>query len=179
MEVGRESRDAELIRLLHEQHGAALWAVALRTTADPGRAQDAVQETLFRAWRHPAALDPRRGDPRPWLLRTLRNVLIDEWRSRAARPELLSDDPVGAESGTATGTVTDHAEAAVQAWTVAAALDRLSAEHRAALVECYYRGRTVGEAAAVLGVPPGTVKSRVHYGLRALRLALEEMGVGT
>jgi RNA polymerase sigma-70 factor, ECF subfamily len=181
VQVARESGDAELIRLLHEQHGAALWAVALRTTADRGRAQDAVQETLLRAWRHPAALDPSRGDPRPWLLRTLRNVLIDEWRSRAARPELLSDDPVGAESGTAPGAhaVTDHAEAAVQAWTVAAALDRLSAEHRAVLVECYYRGRTVSEAAATLGVPAGTVKSRVHYGLRALRLALEEMGVGS
>ncbi len=179
--MGRGSGDAELIRLLHEQHGAALWAVALRTTADPGRAQDAVQETLLRAWRHPTALDPGRGDPRPWLLRTLRNVLIDEWRARSARPELLSDDPVGAESGRAPGehTVADHAEAAVQAWTVGAALDRLSAQHRAVLVECYYRGRTVSEAAAILSVPPGTVKSRVHYALRALRLALEEMGVGS
>ncbi|MCD2195691.1 sigma-70 family RNA polymerase sigma factor [Actinomycetospora endophytica] len=177
--VGRESGDAELIRVLHEQHGAALWAVALRTTADRGRAQDAVQETLLRAWRHPAALDPSRGDPRPWLLRTLRNVLIDEWRARSARPELLSDDPAGVGSGTTWGdhTVGDHADAAVQSWTVAAALDRLSTEHRTVLVECYYRGRSVGEAASVLNIPPGTVKSRVHYALRALRLALEEMGV--
>jgi RNA polymerase sigma-70 factor (ECF subfamily) len=179
VEVGPGSGDAELIRLLHEQHGAALWAVALRTTADRGRAQDAVQETLLRAWRHPAALDPSRGDPRPWLLRTLRNVLIDEWRSRTARPELLADDPEGVGTATDERTVADHAEAAVQAWTVAAALDRLSAEHRAVLVECYYRGRTVSEAASVLGVPAGTVKSRVHYALRALRLALEEMGVGS
>ena len=178
VEVGGPG-DAELIRLLHEQHGAALWAVALRTTADRGRAQDAVQETLLRAWRHPDALDPSRGDPRPWLLRTLRNVLIDEWRSRSARPELLSDDPDGVGGAADPRTVTDHAEAAVQSWTVAAALDRLSAEHRAVLLECYYRGRTVGEAAALLNVPPGTVKSRVHYALRALRLALEEMGVGS
>jgi RNA polymerase sigma-70 factor (ECF subfamily) len=177
--VGRESGDAELIRLLHEQHGAALWAVALRTTADPGRAQDAVQETLLRAWRHPAALDPSRGDPRPWLLRTLRNVLIDEWRARSARPELLTEDPEGVGSPSDEHTVTDHAEAAVQAWTVGAALDRLSSEHRMVLVECYYRGRTVGEAAALLNIPAGTVKSRVHYALRALRLALEEMGVGS
>jgi RNA polymerase sigma-70 factor, ECF subfamily len=179
--VGRESGDAELIRVLHEQHGAALWAVALRTTADRGRAQDAVQETLLRAWRHPAALDPSRGDPRPWLLRTLRNVLIDEWRARSARPELLSDDPAGVGSGTTAGdhTVGDHADAAVQSWTVAAALDRLSVEHRTVLVECYYRGRSVAEAAAELNIPPGTVKSRVHYALRALRLALEEMGVAS
>jgi RNA polymerase sigma-70 factor, ECF subfamily len=169
------SEGTDLIRLLHEQHGAVLWAVALRTTADPGRAQDAVQETLLRAWRHPDALDESRGDPRPWLLRTLRNVLIDEWRSRSVRPEVLSED-VG-EAGEPS--VADHADAAVQAWVVGAALARLTPEHRAVLAECYYRGRTVAEAAAALGVPPGTVKSRTHYALRALRLVLEEMGVGS
>jgi RNA polymerase sigma-70 factor, ECF subfamily len=170
--------EAELIRVLHEEHGSALWAVAMRTTADAGRAQDAVQETLLRAWRHPEALEPERGDPRPWLLRTLRNVLIDDWRSRAARPEVLSDDPAGTVPPAGTAAV-DHADAAVQAWTVASALARLSPEHRAVVVECYYRGRTVSEAALALGIPPGTVKSRAHYALRALRLALEEMGVGS
>ena len=50
--------------------------------------------------------------------------------------------------------------------------------HRAVLLECYYRGAPVAEAARHLGVPEGTVKSRTHYALRALRLALEEMGVG-
>ena len=174
--------DADLIRQLHERHGAVLWAVALRPTADPGRAQDAVQETLLRAWRHPDAIDESRGDPRPWLLRTLRNVLIDEWRARSVRPEVLYDDVT--EAGHRAGpaglelTVADHADAAAQAWTVAAALARLTREHREVLVECYYQGRTVGEAAAALGVPPGTVKSRTHYALRALRLVLEEMGVG-
>ncbi|GLZ47774.1 RNA polymerase sigma factor [Actinomycetospora sp. NBRC 106375] len=167
--------EEDLIRLLHERHGAVLWAVALRTTSDPGRAQDAVQETLLRAWRHPDALDESRGDPRPWLLRTLRNVLIDDWRARSARPEVLYDDVP--EAGDRT--VADHADAAAQTWVVAAALARLTPEHRAVLGECYYRGRTVGEAAAALGIPPGTVKSRTHYALRALRLVLEEMGVGS
>jgi RNA polymerase sigma-70 factor (ECF subfamily) len=170
--------EADLIRLLHEQHGAALWAVALRTTADPGRAQDAVQETLLRAWRHPDALDESRGDPRPWLLRTLRNVLIDDWRARSARPEVLYEDVADAGSRVDL-VVADHADAAAQSWVVAAALARLTPEHRAVLSECYYRGRTVREAAAALGIPPGTVKSRTHYALRALRLVLEEMGVGS
>jgi RNA polymerase sigma-70 factor (ECF subfamily) len=170
--------EADLVRLLHEQHGAVLWAVALRSTGDPGRAQDAVQETLLRAWRHPDALDGSRGDPRPWLLRTLRNVLIDDWRARSSRPEVLYDDVERAGAPTDLA-VADHAEAAAQAWVVAEALSRLTAEHRAVLVECYYRGRTVGQAATALGVPAGTVKSRTHYALRALRLALEEMGVGS
>jgi RNA polymerase sigma-70 factor (ECF subfamily) len=61
---------------------------------------------------------------------------------------------------------------------VADAITQLSSDHRAVLLECYYRGRSVAEAARRLGVPEGTVKSRTHYALRALRLALEEMGVG-
>ena len=60
---------------------------------------------------------------------------------------------------------------------VADALSRLSDDHRAVLVCCYYRGMSVADAARQLDVPEGTVKSRTHYALRALRLALEEMGV--
>jgi RNA polymerase sigma-70 factor (ECF subfamily) len=69
---------------------------------------------------------------------------------------------------------TDHL---LLSWLVADAITRLSTEHREVLLECYYRGRPVAEAARVLGVPVGTVKSRTHYALRALRLSLEEMGV--
>ena len=57
------------------------------------------------------------------------------------------------------------------------AIAQLSAEHKAVLVHVYYGGRSIAETAAELGIPPGTVKSRLHYGLRALRLALEEKGV--
>ncbi len=71
----------------------------------------------------------------------------------------------------------DEADRAVEAWTVAEALSRLSLAHREVLVECFYQGRSVSEAAQRLGIPPGTVKSRTHYALRALRMALEEMGV--
>jgi RNA polymerase sigma-70 factor (ECF subfamily) len=58
-----------------------------------------------------------------------------------------------------------------------AALRTLSPEHRNVLLECYFRGASVAEAAETLGVPPGTVKSRAHCALKALRLELEEMGV--
>ena len=71
----------------------------------------------------------------------------------------------------------DRTDQLLLSWVVADALTRLSEEHRAVLLECYYRGRPVAEAARRLGVPEGTVKSRTHYALRALRLALEEMGV--
>jgi RNA polymerase sigma-70 factor, ECF subfamily len=72
----------------------------------------------------------------------------------------------------------DRTDQVLLSWVVSEALTKLSEEHRAVILECYYRGRPVAEAAERLGIPPGTVKSRTHYALRALRLALEEMGVG-
>lgn len=160
-----------LIRALYAEHGSALERCALSmTSGDLGRAQDAVQEVLVRAWRHPEALDPRRGSTRGWLLRTLRNVLIDEWRARSVRPETITDRPPD------TG-IADGVDDVLQAWLVAEAVSRLNPVHRDVIQECYFQGRSVADAAERLGVPPGTVKSRTHYALRALRATLLEMGV--
>lgn len=167
-------RDAEetALRLLWEQHGGPLLAFALRLArGDRGRAEDVVQETLLRAWRNPQVLDPAGGPVRAWLFTVARNVAVDAHRARKARPAEVGDDVL------ALVPAADEIEHALDAWVVADALATLSTEHRAVLVETYYRGRSVAEAAAVLGVPAGTVKSRTFYALRALRLALEERGV--
>jgi RNA polymerase sigma-70 factor (ECF subfamily) len=169
--LSSESSEAQLMRALHDEHARALWVYALRLTGgDHGRAQDAVQETLLRAWRHSDVLDPARGSPRAWLFTTMRNVLIDEWRSRTARPEVVTDElPEPAQP--------DDADSAVQSWLLADAMRQLSPSHRDVIVECFYRGSSVGEAAERLGVPAGTIKSRTYYALRALKPALEERGV--
>ena len=166
------SSDDELIRALHAEHGDALFTHALRLCdGDRQRAEDLVQETLLRAWRHPEALDPDRGSARAWLFTTARHLAIDAWRRRSVRiGEVVTSEPPEP-------TVLDETDRAVEAWTIAEALAQLSAPHREVLVECFYRGRSVAEAAATLGIPPGTVKSRTHYAVRALRLVLEEMGV--
>ncbi len=168
-----DDRDAELLRALQDEHGDALFAHAVRLTGgDRQRAEDLVQETLLRAWRHPEVLDPERGAVRSWLFTTARNLAIDAWRRRSTRPgEVVTDMPPEPPP------IGDEADRAVEAWTVAEALSRLTPEHREVLIECFYRGRSVAEAAARLGVPPGTVKSRTHYALRSLRMVLEEMGV--
>jgi RNA polymerase sigma-70 factor (ECF subfamily) len=70
----------------------------------------------------------------------------------------------------------DEFERALVSWQVEEALRRLGPDHRRVLVETYYRARPYADVAAELGIPEGTVKSRVYYALRALRLALEEMG---
>jgi RNA polymerase sigma-70 factor (ECF subfamily) len=162
--------ETELIRTLHAEHATALWAFALRLTdGDRGRAEDVVQETLLRAWRHPDAFDDTRP-ARAWLLTVARRVVIDDWRARRARPESPTDrlPEVG---------VPDETDDIVRSWLVSDALKTLSPAHRDVVHCCYYSGQTVNETAAQLGIPPGTVKSRLHYGLRSLRLALEEMGV--
>lgn len=164
--------EVALMQQLHEEHAAALWGYCLRLTGDRARAEDVVQETLLRAWRHFAVLDERQGSVRSWLFKVARNIVIDDWRARRSRPEFsMAELPEPTEIG-------DRTDQLLLSWVVEEAVSKLSAEHRAVLLECYYGGRSVAEAAGRLGVPEGTVKSRTHYALRALRLALEEMGVG-
>jgi RNA polymerase sigma-70 factor (ECF subfamily) len=166
--------DAEvaLMQQLHDEHAAALWSHCLRLTGnDRARAEDLVQETFLRAWRHRSVLSGPPPTVRAWLLTVARNIAIDEWRTRRSRSELsMAAVPEAVEPD-------DRTDQLLQSWVVAEALTKLSPEHRAVLLECYYRGRPVAEAAQRLGVPEGTVKSRTHYALRALRLALQEMGV--
>lgn len=146
----------------------------MRLTGDRQQAEDVVQETLLRAWRHPEALSASRGSLRPWLCTVARNLVIDGARSRKARPPEIGEQALDRALGTAPAD--DEIARAVDAWEVAEALWSLRAEHRDVLRETYYLGRSVAEAARALGVPEGTVKSRTYYALRALRLALEERG---
>jgi RNA polymerase sigma-70 factor (ECF subfamily) len=167
--VGR--RDSDLLRALHDQHARALWSYVVGlTNGDRGRAQDVVQETLLRAWRNPAVLEQSGGSGRNWLFTVAKRIVIDEWRASSRRPQVVTDQvPEQALAG-------DAEQQTVDRHLVLAALRTLSGEHREVLLECYFRGASVAEAARTLGVPPGTVKSRTHYALHALRQALDEMG---
>jgi RNA polymerase sigma-70 factor (ECF subfamily) len=165
------SRDEQLVRTLYSEHAVALWSFVVPLVGgDRVRAQDVVQETMLRAWRRPDVLDQPNGSVRPWLFTVARNIVVDEWRRHR------TDRDVPLDSGAETA-VDDRTDAVLDTWIVGDALTRLSADHRAVLEQCYYQGRTTAEAARMLGIPQGTVKSRAHYALRALRLALQEMGV--
>jgi RNA polymerase sigma-70 factor (ECF subfamily) len=165
--------DEELIRTLYAEHAGPLLGYVLRLTGgDRQRAEDVVQETLLRAWRHPEALAAASGSPRPWLCTVARHIVVDGVRARNARPPETSGEHLAEIA-----VEDDELDRALTAWEVADALATLTPDHRAVLVETYFRGRSVAEAASVLGVPAGTVKSRTYYALRALRLALEERGL--
>ena len=165
-----QTDDAALLRELHEQHGRALWSFVVGlTNGDRSQAQDVVQETMLRAWRNPGVLAQEQGSARGWLFTVAKRIVIDEWRTARSRHERVTDTVPERAEPDATDQAVDHQ-------VVIAAMQTLSAEHRAVLLECYFRGASVAQAATTLGVPPGTIKSRTHYALRALRLALDELG---
>ena len=159
------------VRAVYAAHGPELYRFALRSLGDRGLAEEAVQETFVRAWQAASRFDDALGSLRTWLFAIVRNVVIDLSRARAVRPSLASgtatDDPL---------VLDDEVEQVLTAWQVEEALRMLSSEHQRALVEVHYHGRPYQEVAHELGVPVGTVKSRVYYALKAMRLTLEELG---
>lgn len=168
-----ERREDALVRMLYEQHATPLLMFVLRLTGgDRQRAEDVVQETLMRAWRNAHKLGAQgQTSIRPWLVTVARRIVIDNHRSENARPTELYDQELEGFS------VPDATEHVIRSMTVTDALRNLSYAHREILLETFFRGRTVPEAADILGLPLGTAKSRVYYALRALRAALVQRGV--
>ena len=161
--------DEAFLRALYAEHGGALLAYATRLTGERASGEDIVQETLVRAWRRAGQLAEDRRPVGPWLFAVARNLIIDR-RRRAQRRDEVPEVELEQLSAI------DGLDRALDAWQMADALAALSPEHREVLVEIYYRGRSVAEAAETIGVPLGTVKSRTYYALRSLRLRLEERG---
>jgi len=159
--------DERDVREAYSAHASELYGFAVRSLGDSGLAEEAVQETFLRAWRAGERFDPQIGSLRTWLFAILRNVVIDLGRARAVRPT-VSDEGIEAS--------VEPFDEALLSWQIEEAMRRIGDQHRRVLVETYYRGRPYAEVADELGVPEGTVKSRVYYGLRALRVVLEEMG---
>ena len=168
--------DEDAVSAAYAAHGAELYRFVLRGLGDAGAAQDVVQETFLRAWRASDRFDPELASLRVWLFAIARNAMLDHARAVKARPwqrDLL--DPPTAEQ--AAGAVEDDSDRLLRSWVVEEALRRLSEEHRTAIVETHLRERPYSQVAGELGVPVGTVRSRVFYGLKALRVVMDEMGV--
>lgn len=159
----RQVADEALIRTLFAEHGRAMLAYATRLTGERAAAEDVVQEALIKAWRNPDVLVNGKGSVRGWLLTVVRNIITDKVRARNARPKEVAESP------TAVPIERDHADKVVSSMVVLDALEKLPDVHRSVLVEIYVRGQNINETAETLGIPPGTVKSRSHYALRALR----------
>jgi RNA polymerase sigma-70 factor, ECF subfamily len=167
-----DADDDAIVTELYRRYRAPLLSFVLRLTAgDRQQAEDVVQETMVRAWRQASQLDLASPSLMPWLVTVARRIVIDQGRRRRARPaetgdQMLENVPVA-----------DSTDDLLRKVVVAEAMQALSAAHREILNETILRDRTVNQAAEALGIPVGTVKSRVYYALRALRLVLAERGV--
>jgi len=164
--------DEAAVASAYRAHGPELYRAAVRSLGDAPLAEEAVQEVFVRAWRAADRYDPMLSSLRTWLFAILRNVVVDMARARSVRPALAPEQTVEREAADSV----DEFDRALASWQVEEALLHVSDEHRLALVEVHVRGRAYHEVAEDLGVPVGTIKSRVYYGLKALRLALEELG---
>ena len=166
------SDGADKFRSIHEECSSALYErLVWWTHGNRQLAEDILQETLIKAWHHLPQFDLSARSPMPWLITVARRIMIDQHRRRQARPEEVQTDTLD------TVTVDDEVEALLASVVVTDALESLSAQHRQVIGEVYFRGSSTAQASAALGIPPGTVKSRCYYALRALRSALEERGV--
>jgi RNA polymerase sigma-70 factor (ECF subfamily) len=172
--IGRLRADetGEALRALYRQYAGELFGFALNALNERGAAEEIVQEVFLRAWRHAESYDPERASVRTWLYQIARHAIIDARRRAAVRPGLALHEPVGEEESHG-----PSIEQAMLGWQVAAALERLTPEHRQMVRLAHFQGLTMREIAERTRLPLGTVKSRTWYALRSLRLVLEEMGV--
>jgi RNA polymerase sigma-70 factor (ECF subfamily) len=169
--VGRDrGSDGQVLTMLYASHADALRRFVAGYVADSHHREDIVQETFVRAWKSIDRIDTEGGNPRSFLFAIAHNVLVDQWRARSLRPEVLTDDDATVASD-------DGIEASLERMLLAESVRRLSAEHREVIKALYFDDMTLAGASDRLGVAVGTVKSRSYHAVRALRAVFNEMGL--
>jgi RNA polymerase sigma-70 factor (ECF subfamily) len=186
-----EKTDEELVREYQEGRAPAfdalvgryarrVYAFALRLCGDPATAEDAAQETFFKAWKAIDRFDPARRF-QPWLFQIARNASIDALRARKERPASLESQN---EEGSGESDLVDEslsefgkeADRQIDAAILEKALSELSADKRAVVILHDVEGLTFTEIADALGKPMNTVKSHYRRALEALRALLHQKG---
>lgn len=161
--------DADAFVDLYRRYERRVYGLGLRMLRDAGLAEELVQETFVRLWRGAAGYEPELGSVRTWVVTIARRAAISLWRRPSSRPV---EPPPLAEVGEE-----DRADQIVLAVSVRDALEALTPEHREVLELCIDRDMSQAQAAAHLGIPVGTVKSRTHLALKSLEAELSRRGI--
>ncbi len=160
---------------VYDEHGAGVYAAALRILGNATQAQDVTQDVFVKLWRQPRRFDARRGELGSYLRLMARSRALDLWREAQAagrardRLELVVERDEGRVDDRPAVAIERGAEQSA----VRTALSRLPQPQREALVLAYWGGLTADQVARRAGVPLGTAKSRIRLGLAKLREELE------
>ncbi len=172
------AHDTAALAELYDRHSRLLFGLILRIVRDRAEAEEILQDAFVRVWRRAEMYDARMGGPLPWIVRVARNCAIDRLRARRVRATV--DAPAidfAAVEARAPATGIQTPEAAVliaeRRRTLTDALAGLPAEQRQLIEAAFFEGYTHSELAQRLGLPLGTVKTRIRAGMIAMRKRLE------
>lgn len=161
------------VRALYAGYGPEVFSLAFRRTGDAALAREVLRDVMVRVWRSAPRFDVRRRSLREWVLQLAMDTTGDVARRAPARRRPL------AELAEAEVDLSDDVDAILHESLVRMAIERLPTDHRQIVETVYFRRRTVTEAAAELGIPEATVRSRCFYALKNLRISSHELGVMT
>lgn len=168
--AGVARRDQAAVAEIYRRHGGAVFGLSRRVLGDEGLAEDITQDVFIRLWNEPQRFDATRGTLRSFLQRQAHSRSIERVRSEEARRR--REDRTSAQDVTAIAELEADVLQSIEAARVRVALDRLASTEREAIVAAYFGGRSYREVAVALGVPEGTVKSRIRSGLSTLATLL-------
>jgi RNA polymerase sigma factor (sigma-70 family) len=171
---GYATGDPDAAAVFVERFRGRAFGLALVLTGDRAEAEEVAQDAFVRAWRYAASYDARRGSVATWLLRIVRNVALDRVRLVSRRQESMLDDQLVAAVGPAAPDPAEGAGDRDAAARIVASMRALPAEQRQALLAVTLLGLSASEVSEAVGVPLGTVKTRIRLGLRKVR---DQLGV--
>jgi len=167
-------RDQGALAELYSRHGGSLFCAALRVLSVRPLAEEAVQDVFIRLWQNPERFEPARGSLRSFLLAQCHSRAVDLIRSESARRRREDDE---ANAHRASYVLEDEVLDFVAGQKLREAVATLSEKEQQAICLAYFGGHSYVDVASLLGLPEGTVKSRIRSGLIRLRSAVVEAGL--